>query len=243
MTNFQVRRVFSWRLGVTIALATLLAITFTLARVGAEPGAVTIARVTLSADGSTLFIYGDQFGAAPIVSVGGARALDIVVDSTGTAITAAMPAGLAPGMYQVHVDRPAPACVDSPKRPGLRVAIVAGRETPCDATATGSRAMFFVNVPGDGQSGVQGPQGLTGAPGVMSSEKIAPTPETSVSSVSFIGPWTGVYSGTDTYAIGELVFHPPTGSTYISLQRANFNRQPDTNPTWWSLLAQRGGTA
>ena len=135
--------------------AILLALS--LAHLNAQPPALSIARVTLSADGSTLFIYGDQFGSAPAVTVGAVPALDVVVDPNGTTITVPMPQGLPPGMYRVSVDR----------RP--------------DGAVPESRATFFVVVPGDGQSGVQGPPGPPGAlsgikPGVRRS--IPPTSRT-----------------------------------------------------------------
>ncbi|GJD30016.1 hypothetical protein PMNALOAF_1259 [Methylobacterium adhaesivum] len=62
--------------------------------------------------------------------------------------------------------------------------------------------------------------------------------------VSFAGAvanWTGAaYAAGTTYAKNAGVSY--NGSSYVSLQNANTGHQPDTSPTWWQLVAQKGDT-
>ncbi|HEV2853700.1 MAG TPA: SBBP repeat-containing protein [Thermoanaerobaculia bacterium] len=52
--------------------------------------------------------------------------------------------------------------------------------------------------------------------------------------------WKGVWSGTTTYALGDVVQFD--GSSYISLTDGNTGNVPDTSPASWALVAQRGDT-
>ena len=73
-----------------------------------------------------------------------------------------------------------------------------------------------------GNTGAQGVVGLTGPAGVTGPP------------VSFQGAW----SSPTTFAVGDAVSF--AGSSFISLQSANVNHQPDVSPTFWGLLAQQG---
>src|SRR5215510_11004883 len=79
-----------------------------------------------------------------------------------------------------------------------------------------------------GVTGVTGPPGITGATG--------PTGATGATGVLFQGAWSDATSYTQTDSVSFQ------GSSYISLQDANFNHPPATSPTFWSLLAQGGAT-
>jgi len=52
--------------------------------------------------------------------------------------------------------------------------------------------------------------------------------------------WRGVWSGATTYAQGDVVQFE--GSSYISLTDDNTGNVPDTSPSSWALIAQRGDT-
>ena len=70
-----------------------------------------------------------------------------------------------------------------------------------------------------GAAGPAGPAGLAGPPGLK---------------------WQGTWSGAATYALNDGVQF--NGASYISLQAANLNHQPNTSPTFWNMLAQAGAT-
>jgi len=65
---------------------------------------LVVASAEVSADGTTLFISGVNFGTDPAVSLGGTLLHDVAVNPTATLITAPMPE-LAPGNYLLHVAR------------------------------------------------------------------------------------------------------------------------------------------
>ena len=91
-----------------------------------------------------------------------------------------------------------------------------------------------------GAAGVAGTPGLDGAPGVTG--PIGPTGVAGLdgapgaTGVLFQGAWSDATSYAQTDSVSFQ------GSSYISLQDANFNHPPDTSPTFWSLLAQGGAT-
>ena len=90
-----------------------------------------------------------------------------------------------------------------------------------------------------GTTGATGPQGPTGPQG--STGPTGPTGPQGLQGVQ--GPpvnFRGTYSGSTTYATGDVVFY--NGSSYISIVSNNTSHQPDTSPTQWSLLAQQGNT-
>ena len=51
--------------------------------------------------------------------------------------------------------------------------------------------------------------------------------------------WQGTWSGATGYAVSDAVAY--NGSSYISIQPGT-GQEPDTSPTFWSLLAQVGAT-
>lgn len=50
----------------------------------------------------------------------------------------------------------------------------------------------------------------------------------------------GAYDPGTAYAVNDVTTY--SGSAYVSLQNANTNQQPDTSPTFWTILAQKGDT-
>ncbi|MGH9346738.1 MAG: IPT/TIG domain-containing protein, partial [Vicinamibacterales bacterium] len=69
---------------------------------------LVITTATVSADGSTLFATGRNFGPAPEVTVGDQPVVDVQVNATGTMLTGSMPVS-EPGTHLLHVSRgPAP---------------------------------------------------------------------------------------------------------------------------------------
>jgi hypothetical protein len=80
-----------------------------------------------------------------------------------------------------------------------------------------------------GAQGVQGFQGATGAAGSTGA----------TGATGSIGlNWTGAWSSSTAYSLNDGVSF--NGSSYISLQSASTNQQPDTSPASWSLLALLG---
>lgn len=77
-----------------------------------------------------------------------------------------------------------------------------------------------------GDTGDQGPAGADGADGADGA------PGTQY-------PWKGAYSSGTTYAVNDCVQY--NGSGYVCIQ-AGSNKQPDTQPTYWDLLVQKGAT-
>lgn len=82
-----------------------------------------------------------------------------------------------------------------------------------------------------GLQGIQGIQGVTGATGPTGSTGATGPPVT----------FQGAFSNSTTYTTGDVISFSD-GSSYISLQSANLNHQPDISPTFWSLLARVGAT-
>src|SRR5581483_11685110 len=72
-----------------------------------------------------------------------------------------------------------------------------------------------------GAAGVAGATGLTGATGPTGPQGLT---------------WRAAWSSSTTYAQDDAVDY--NGTSYISLQSSNTNHQPDTSPSFWSLLAQ-----
>jgi hypothetical protein len=79
-----------------------------------------------------------------------------------------------------------------------------------------------------GVTGPTGPRGNVGAQG--------PTGPTGTAGVSV--NWTGTYNSGTTYALNDGVSF--SGASYVSLQNANLNNQPDISPTFWQLIATVG---
>ncbi len=101
-----------------------------------------------------------------------------------------------------------------------------------------------------GPTGAQGPQGTAGAAGATGATgPQGPAGATgSNGATGATGPqgpsggstnWRGAWSGSNTYAIYDAVSY--SGSSYIATA-AGTNKEPDTNPSYWQLLAQAGAT-
>ena len=124
----------------------------TVATVSADtrrPLAVVSAEV--SATGTTLFVTGANFGRTPEVKLGGMSLAGVVVDASGTHLTANLPA-LPPGSYKLVVSRPYSWPYDDDV---ARLTVAIGATGP--KGETGSM----------GEKGDPGPQGDPGAPGAQ----------------------------------------------------------------------------
>lgn len=97
--------------------------------------------------------------------------------------------------------------------------------------ATGSAGA--TGATGAGVTGATGPQGPTGPQGSTGPTGPQGTPGGSVN-------WLGAWSALTTYVYNDGVSY--NGSSYVSIQNANLNNQPDVSPTFWQLAAQQGGT-
>jgi hypothetical protein len=79
-----------------------------------------------------------------------------------------------------------------------------------------------VAPPAPGPPGPPGPAGPPGPPGPAGT--------------SFV--WRGPWDNTTTYSSNDTVSR--SGSTYISLEDANINNDPLSDPVYWNLMAQAG---
>lgn len=100
-----------------------------------------------------------------------------------------------------------------------------------------------------GPAGAVGPAGPIGIPGIQG----VPGPTGSIGPVGPAGPigpvgptgaagtpglvYQGTWSNGSSYVASDVVFY--AGSSYVATQ-ASSNKQPDTNASFWSLLAQQG---
>src|SRR5207237_967916 len=83
--------------------------------------------------------------------------------------------------------------------------------------------------------GATGPTGATGATGATGSQgPIGATGATGPAGLVWHGAWNAT-----AYAVNDAVQY--SGAGYISIQ-AGTNHQPDTSPTFWTLLADKGST-
>ncbi len=157
----------------------------------------------------------------PVVKLGGRQ---VVVDF----------AGLAPGqvIYQINATAPADLAPTSAVtvEPGV-IPAVTGPPGPIGPTgATGAAGS-------PGPAGAAGASGITGAAGAIG--PMGPGGATGTTGTS--GPqglsWRGTWSNTKAYALNDSVQF--NGTSYIGIQAAT-GHQPDTSPTFWSVLAQQG---
>src|SRR5437868_5043214 len=107
--------------------------------------------------------------------------------------------------------------------------------------ATGQQGATGVTGPQGppGATGATGPQGTTGPQGLMGLQG----PQGATGPTGAIGPpgltWLDAWDSSTAYAANAAVSF--NGSSYISIQPST-NLEPDTNPSFWSLLAQQGAT-
>src|SRR5207253_2874722 len=93
-----------------------------------------------------------------------------------------------------------------------------------------------------GPTGATGATGLTGATGATGAT--GPTgSQGPIGATGATGPaglvWQGAWDNATAYAVKDAVQY--SDARYISIQ-AGTNHQPDTSPTFWSLLTERGAT-
>lgn len=159
----------------------------------------------------------------PVVNVGGRPA---TVDF----------AGLAPGqvVYQINATVPADLAAPTSEVTVEDGVIPAMTGPPGPVGPTGAT----------GSTGLPGPAGATGPAGAVGARG-APGPQ-GTGTAGAVGPagpqgltWRGTWSNTTAYAANDAV--PFNGTSYISIQ-AGVGHQPDTSPTFWSVLAHVGAT-
>jgi uncharacterized protein (TIGR03437 family) len=148
-------------------------------------------------------------------------------------------AGLAPGQVIYQINATAASDLGAPRsevtiEDGV-IPAMTGPPGPVGPTgATGSTGL-------PGPAGATGARGATGATGATGPQGTGTT-----GAAGPAGPrgltWRGTWSNTTAYAVNDAV--PFNGTSYISIQ-AGIGHQPDTSPTFWSVLAHVGtvGTA
>ena len=121
------------------------------------PPQLEITAASVSADQTTLFVAGDNLG-SPRVTVGGIELSPVTVDTTGTMLSAPLPA-LPPGSYALAVWR------GPSKTQSAFFVVTIGAQGPQGATgATGPQGEMGPMGP-QGETGPAGPQGIPGATG------------------------------------------------------------------------------
>ena len=121
------------------------------------PPQLEITAASVSADQTTLFVAGDNLG-TPRVTVGGIELSPVTVDTTGTMLSAPLPA-LPPGSYALAVWR-GPSTTQS-----AFFVVTIGAQGPQGATgATGPQGEIGPMGP-QGETGPTGPQGAIGPTG------------------------------------------------------------------------------
>lgn len=131
----------TWRLTPALLLAAAIAVPLA---AQTQPNQVTITAAAADANQTTIFVEGRNFAAGAQVFLAGTPLGGVVVAGGGTALSAALPPGVAPGTYQLHVS---------------------------NGNGTSKNAYFDVTLGAVGPQGPQGdvgptgPQGLQGDPG------------------------------------------------------------------------------
>jgi hypothetical protein len=93
-----------------------------------------------------------------------------------------------------------------------------------------SASMWEPVSPSTGIQGPAGPAGAAGPPGpigVSGAQGPAGPPAN----------FTGTWSNTTSYSLGQAVSYAPNGDSYISLIGSNIGHEPDTSPADWGLIA------
>ena len=151
-------------------------------------------------------------------------------------------AGLAPGQVIYQINATAASDLGAPSsevtvEDGV-IPAMTGPPGPVGPTgATGPAGL-------PGPAGATGARGATGATGATGPQGTGTTGAAGAAGPA--GPrgltWRGTWSNTTAYAVNDAV--PFNGTSYISIQ-AGVGHQPDTSPTFWSVLAHVGaaGTA
>ena len=107
--------------------------------------------------------------------------------------------------------------------------------------APGSTGPSGATGPGgpQGPAGSPGPQGWVGPPGAMGMAGAQGPPGPAGANGLSGLVWRGAWNVATPYAVNDGVQF--NGTSYIAVQ-AGTGQQPDTSPTFWSVLAQEGGT-
>lgn len=175
---------------------------------------LVITAASVSADQSTLFVAGSNFG-TPRVTVGGIELSPVIVDSTGTMLSAPMPS-LAAGSYALAVWR-GPSATQS----AFFVLAVGAQGTTGATGATGPQGAIGPSGPqgvigptgpagpsgAQGSIGLTGPQGPAGATGATGAQGPAGTGTTHRAAVTSAGGLEGGDAisasrpGTGTYTV------------------------------------------
>jgi hypothetical protein len=173
---------------IAIAIASVLVVSSFATVVQADsPKTPVILAASVSTDGTTLFVTGSAFGTAPTVSLAGIVLGGVIVNGTGTQLTAIMPA-LPPGSYVLDVTSNAGGKksdefemtlgANGPAGPAGPAGAVgpAGAAGPVGANgATGAQGAQGAAGPAgpQGPQGLQGPAGSAGANGATGAQGAA----------------------------------------------------------------------
>ena len=201
--------------------------------------------------GDSITIYATGLGAvlppAPSGQPGPSNPLAVVaippVVKVGAQTASLDFAGLAPGQVIYQINATAPTDLASPTSDvSLEAGVIPAVTGPPGPTgATGpSGPMGATGATGRaGPAGPVGPLGPAGANGANGASGV--TGATGATGPT--GPagltWRGSWSNTTPYAVNDAVQYD--GSSYTSTQAGTGN-EPDTSPTFWSVLAQAGAT-
>lgn len=135
---------------------------------------------------------------------------------------------------------------------GTVTTLAPGASATVTNSGTSSAAQFAFGIP-SGAAGATGPKGDTGATGPQGPQGVAGAtgpqgPQGSTGATGPQGPqgiagtstnWRGAWSSSTAYAINDVTSF--SGSSYIATA-AGTNQEPDTQTTFWSLVAAAGAT-
>jgi hypothetical protein len=142
----------------------LLAFTLSTSLLANERREPVITATSISADQTTVFIDGENFGRQPRVWVDGMRLTGVTVDATGTHVAAALPV-LQPATYLLQIVTKDRQFLSDDVDHVATFALVVGtggKAGPGEAGPPGPRGPI-------GPAGPIGPTGPAGAPGVIGS--------------------------------------------------------------------------
>jgi hypothetical protein len=158
-------------------------------------------------------------------------------------------ASFAPGLVIYQINATAPAdLAEATSEVTVEAGVIPGVTGPPGPIgpvgATGAAGATGTTGPA-GAAGTNGVNGATGATGATGPAGAAGTSGTNgaAGATGPTGPqgltWRGTWSSTTAYVVNDAAQF--NGTTYMSIQ-AGTGHEPDTSPTFWSVLAQVGAT-
>lgn len=216
--------------GTTSAQVSHAVLTVFVNRVNAA-GAVTISPVTAawneySITAATAPPIGASFGSLPVSVPGQFISIDVTAQVQAWLDASAADTGFALASGGANV------LFDSKENDET------GHPARLDVTLVNQGPQGIPGVAGvAGAVGPAGPQGPQGVPGVQGPAGPAgPIGPTGAAGAGLV--YRNAYVAGTTYATNDAVTF--NGSTYVSLQDTNVGHQPDSSPTFWSVLAAAG---